>query len=342
MGIHAERLRSQLLSGRPARSAVGVVEHLLAVQAQDPRGMRLAVRTRSTGLTTADVEAGLNERALLVSWLNRGTLHLVQAADYPLLQALTTPAVRTSNLRRLDQEGVPPDDAERGVAAIVRALELDGPLTREALRERVDRTGVRTEGQALVHLLMLASLRGLVVRGPVVGRDQAFVLVADWLGPTAPVTDRSAALGELARRYLAGHGPAAPPDLARWAGVTLGDARRGFTESAGSLQERDDGLAEVRGRRPVHQLPAPRLLGPFDPLLLGWVSRESVIGPHAGLVTSNGIFRPVVLVGGRAVGTWTVPRGQVALDLFEPLEDAVRLALGAEAGDVTRFLTPPG
>jgi len=41
-----ERFSAQLLSGPPARSAVAVTERLLAVQGQDPRGARLAIRSR--------------------------------------------------------------------------------------------------------------------------------------------------------------------------------------------------------------------------------------------------------------------------------------------------------
>jgi hypothetical protein len=44
VGFVAERCRSQLLSGHPATSAEQVAERLLAVQGQDPRGARLAVR----------------------------------------------------------------------------------------------------------------------------------------------------------------------------------------------------------------------------------------------------------------------------------------------------------
>jgi hypothetical protein len=57
----------------------------------------------------------------------------------------------------------------------------------------------------MVHILALASIRGLIVRGPVTGRDQAFVLARDWLGAPPPAISREAALGELPRRYLAGH-----------------------------------------------------------------------------------------------------------------------------------------
>ena len=90
-------------------------------------------------------------------------------------------------------------------------------LTRQQLGARIAATGVRTEGQALVHLLALASLRGLAVRGPMLGGQHAYALVRDWLGEQPPV-DRELALEELARRYLLGHGPADERDLARWSG----------------------------------------------------------------------------------------------------------------------------
>ena len=287
-----ERLSAQLLAGPPARDPVAVAERLLAVQGQDPRGARLAIRARTTGLTAADVDGALtDERSLLITWLNRGTLHLVRSEDYPWLHALTTPPLFTGNARRLAQEGVPPTLADRGVDVIERSLATEGPLTRAELRERLVVAGVPTAGQALVHLLVLASLRGLTVRGPMVGRQHAYVLVRDWLGEPPPV-DRDRALAELARRYLAGHGPADERDLARWAGLPLRDARAGLGAIASELVERPDGLVDLANRRPPAELPPPRLLGPFDPVLLGWTSREFVLGEHQARVTVEGLFRP--------------------------------------------------
>jgi hypothetical protein len=329
---------AQLLSGDPAGSAGEVARRLLAIQAQDPRGARLAVRARSAGLSAADVDSALMRRSMVVSWLNRGTLHLVRVEDYWWLHPLTTPQLHTGNSRRLAQEGVPPQDAERAVAAVRAALAADGPLTRAQLRERVAATGVRTEGQALVHILVLASIRGLIVRGPVAGKDQAFALVQDWLGAPPAAMGRDAALGELARRYLAGHAPAADRDLARWAGIGLRDARLGLAR-CGAVQ-RADGLAELptRPRSAVAVLPPPRLLGAFDPLLLGWASRDPVTGPHKKIVTVNGLFRPFALAGGRAVATWTITGGRVVLAPFTVLDAPTRAALDTDAADVTRFL----
>ena len=240
----------------------------MAVQGQDPRGARLAVRARSSGLSAADVDRGLDQRRLLITWLNRGTLHLVRAEDYPWLQALTTPPLVTGNARRLEQEGVSPRAAEKGVLTIERALAEEGPLSRVELRERLDSAGVPTAGQALVHLLMLACLRGIAVRGPMKGKQHAYALVRDWLGPQAEV-DRGSALAELARRYLVGHGPASDRDLARWAGLPLGDARAGLEAISGELEDRGD-LVVLAGSRRARKLPEPALLGAFDPVLLGW------------------------------------------------------------------------
>jgi DNA glycosylase AlkZ-like len=338
LAVTAQRCAAQLLCGDPAGSAEDVTRQLLAVQAQDQRGARLAVRARSAGLSAADVDAALARRSLVVSWLNRGTLHLVSAEDYWWLHPLTNPQLRTGNASRLAQEGVPPDDAERGVAALRAALANDGPLTRAQLRERIAAAGVRTEGQALVHTLALASIRGLIVRGPMAGKDQAFVLTKDWLGAPPPAMDRDAALGELARRYLAGHAPAGDADLAKWAGIGLRDARAGLA-GCGAVQ-RPDGLAEMPGSRERRAavLPPPRLLGAFDPLLLGWASRDPIIGPHRHIVTDNGLFRPFALAGGRAVATWKIAGGRVALAPFSELDPGTRPALDAEAADVMRFL----
>jgi hypothetical protein len=346
--LAARRLRAQLLSGAPARTVSGVTGHLLAVQAQDPRGARLAVRARTSGLLASDVDDALTaDRSVVISWLNRGTLHLVLAEDYWWLHQLTTPQLATGNARRLAQEGVPPADADRGARVIERSLAADGPLTRAELRERVAAAGVRTDGQAMVHLLALATLRGLTVRGPMRGGEQAFVLVRDWLGPPPPPMDREQALGLLARRYLAGHAPAGDRDLAKWAGLPLGDARRALAAIAGGLADRDDGLASLAARPgragPEEQPEVPdlRLLGAFDPLLLGWASRELFLAPGGPVITSNGLFRPFVLVRGRGAALWTVTGSKVVTDPLGPLSAPEHAALAAETADVERFLGGP-
>lgn len=333
-----ERLTSQALAGEPLRSPEAVAERLLAVQGQDPRGARLALRARTSGVSAADVDQALSEeRSLLITWLNRGTLHLVRSEDYPWLHALTTPPLLTSSTRRLRQEGVSEEEAERAVRTIEKALEEEGPRTRAQLRERLDRAGLRTAGQALIHLLFLTTLRGIAIRGPMLGKDHAYVLVRDWLGEQEP-PDREAALAELARRYLVGHAPASDRDLARWAGLPLRDARRGLGAISSLLAERRDGLLELKTTPAPAPLPPPRLLGAYDPVLLGWTSREEIVGPHKLLVTDNGLFRPFAMVKGRATATWRLGGGKVTIEHLGKVTRKDAAALESDAARVLEFL----
>ena len=335
------RFRAQLLTGPPAAGPIEATRHLLAIQAQDLRGARLAIRVRAPGGTAADVDRLLDEGALIVSWLNRGTLHLVDRADFGWLQALTLPQLENTNRRRLEQEGVSPAQAERGVEAIARLLADRGPSTRDEIKVALEQAGIPTAGQATVHLLLAATRAGLIVRGPMRGSSQSFVTVADWLGDDAgPPADEGAALAELARRFLAGHGPASDRDLARWAGITLGRARRGLEAIASELEQLPDGsgLVALAGSPQGEGSPPPRMLGAFEPLLMAW-DRAPLLGEAGtGIVTTNGLFRPFALVRGRAAGTWRLDRGRVMLEPFARIAASDAAALERDAEDVVSFL----
>jgi hypothetical protein len=333
----AARLSAQRLSGPVASDVVELTRHLLAVQAQDPRGARLAIRARTAGTHASAVDRALTaERSLIITWANRGTLHLIAAEDEPLLHALTTPQLRSASDRRLSQEGVGPAAAQRGLAAIVKALGNDGPMSRAQLRVVLDKARVPTAGQAFVHVLFRATVDGLIVRGPMIAGEHAFALACDWLGER-PKIDRDRALAELARRYLTSHGPADERDLARWAQLPLRDARAGLAAVATEITQRPDGLLDVH-RGEVPPLPPPRLLGPFDPLLLGWRSREFVLDSTSEVVTVNGIFKAIALIDGRAAGTWTLPRGRVELHLWKEPGLRTAAALRREASAVETYL----
>jgi hypothetical protein len=327
-----DRFASQLLTGARGAEVATVVRHLVAVQAQDLTAARLGVRARSLDSHASDIDARLNAGTLLVSWLNRGTLHLVASEDYRWLHALTTPHFTTANLTRLRQEGVSEEQRERGVATITEEL-AGGPRTRAQLRSALARVGVPVGGQAVPHLLMRATITGVCVRGPLVGAEQAFVLVDDWVPSTTPLP-RDEALDVLGGRYLAAHAPADARDLAKWAGIPLGWARQALADTVGGNEGREqvthDGLDD-----PV---PDPVLLGPFDELLMGWASRNWVLGGHQDVVTSNGVFRPVILADGHAVGTWRRSGSTVTLQPWTRLSAQHQEALATEADDVRRFL----
>ncbi len=357
------RSASQLLDRRIDGEPETAVRTLLAVQAQDRMSWRLALRARVAGITAADVNQALTEkRSLTVVWANRGTLHLICSEDYPWLLALTAPTTVNANARRLSQEGLPPDDADRAVAFIERTLAAEGPLTRSQLRSRLIDRGFRIEGQAMVQLLFATVNRGVAVLGPMAGVHHAFAHTSEWLG-TAPVQltgeGRERALGELARRYLTGHGPATERDLAKWAGLPLRDARAGLRSIGPELVEMHGGLLDLARRDPrsrgsqagaegnmpgTTSSPSPRLLPAWDPCLVGWAQREPFLRREddaLAIPAGGGLFRPVATVDGVVAATWGIKRERdrvaIRIEPFRPLDADAQAGLRAEAEDVARF-----
>jgi len=340
--ILKSRLSAQRLTGPPASSPEEVVRHLLAVQAQDPRGARLAVRARSQDVLAADVDDALtNRRSLVVAWLNRSTLHLVTSEDYWWLFPLVTPQLAAGNAHRLAQEGVNPAQAERAVRLIVEAITASGPMTRGELRSLLADEAVPVAGQALVHVLAAAAFRAQVVRGPVRDNEQCFVNAHEWLGPAPAALARDAALARLARRFLNGHGPASAQDLAKWAGIRLSYARAGLRALEDDLVSVGEGFVDLAGRRASKSLPPPRLLGPFDPVLHGWSSADFVLAGHKEVITVNGLFRPFLMVRGQAAGIWSLAGGQLTMRPFQSPSTEVREALLADSAQVLAYLGLP-
>jgi hypothetical protein len=95
--------------------------------------------------------------------------------------------------------------------------------------------------------------------------------------------------------------------------------------------------------------PAPivRLLPGFDIYLLGYQNRDlAVPRQHAKRINAGGgMIHPVLLVDGRAVGTWKSKRQknrlEVVVEPFDQLAIQVQQGLQAEVTDLARFLGVP-
>ncbi|MDQ3678428.1 MAG: winged helix DNA-binding domain-containing protein [Actinomycetota bacterium] len=348
----ALRMRAQRLTGRPPTDAVAVVAGLCGVQAQDSRAARLAIRARSRGLETGTVDRACDEERLLVrTWAMRGTLHLLASRDAGWMIGLLGPIFAAAGRPRRLALGLEDELCERALGAMRVILGGGAMLTRGRLVQQLNENGlaVDRDGQAPAHLAAFASLRGVLCHGPPSDDGEAtYVLLDEWLGQQQPL-EPECALAELARRYLAAHGPASAEDCAAWSGAGLRRARRGFELISGELCE-----VEVAGR-PAWLLasaassrsavgPRVSLLAHFDPYLLGYRSRDLLLDPrHAKRIqTGGGFVAPAVLVDGRVAGTWRLRSSRASLTIsvepFAPFAPEVRAEVQREAADVARFL----
>ncbi len=176
------------------------------------------------------------------------------------------------------------------------------PATRAELRERLGPDG---EGQRLPHLAARVAREGLLE----LRLDDTYAAL-----DLPPLPPREQALEELGRRYTAAFGPSTPKDLTKWSGV------RGAMHVPGDHEPAP---------------PSVRLLPAFDTYLLGYADHAEVVAPayEKRVFPGGGWIHPVVLVDGRAAGTWRIERDDVLVDAFEPLPD-----LAGEIADVLRFL----
>jgi hypothetical protein len=210
--------------------------------------------------------------------------------------------------------GLTEADTERARELVTAALRGGRRCGRKELMAVLTDGGVDVTGQRGYHLLWYLAQTGTLCLGPMAGGDQAFVLLDDWV--TAPRRlDRDAGLAELALRYFRGHGPATVADLARWAGLPLGDVRAGVAAVRDELAAVEvDGREHLLAPETADLLAAHRaeaaglfLLPGFDEFVLGYADRSCAVPPEFAdriVPGGNGVFRPTVVHRGQVVGTW--------------------------------------
>lgn len=345
-----QRLRNSGLTGEPFGGAVSVVRWLCAVQAQDYAGARWAIAQRTGGATAADIDRLFNEGAILRTHVLRPTWHFVLPADIRWLLQLTGPRVAAAAAYYDRALGLDSTVFARSNTALGRALQGEVMLTRKEIGERLRRSGIDADNQRLGHLLMHAELDGVVCSGGLRGRQLTYALL-DERAPATRAVDPDAALGELATRYFASHGPAQLRDFAWWSGLTIGQARSGAemawprldsTTLDGTTYFFAETSAPPRVRRPmVHLLPN------WDEYLVGYADRTA---HYDGAVfatppTSLELLASSVVVDGRLVGGWRrAIRGDevtVTAILKIALTTAQRAALERTCKRYSRFLARP-
>jgi len=324
------RLVAQRLVGSTCKTPLDVARWMLAVQAQDLPAAKWALGLRAPGAALADVDAALTNGSIVRSWPMRGTLHLTPAEDLKWMLALATPRVLAGAKAR--QQALALDAKTFGRAREVAHEVLAGKkqLTRSALLAAFDAAKLNAEPHRGYHMLWYLAQTGSICLGPSEGKDQSYVLCDEWIA-TSRELERDESLGELARRYFLSHGPATLKDLARWAKLTMPDARLGLELAKPALAHHDgyyfDERTVVSETSPVLALPA------FDELILGYEDRTcSLPVEFADRVVpgGNGIFLSTIVANGEVVGTWV--RTQKAKEIVVAARPFKKLTAVASKG----------
>jgi Winged helix DNA-binding domain len=354
-GIGLRRLASQrIVASRRLAEPGDVVRWLGALQAQDSVQSLWAIGSRLRAGRCADVERAVEQGRLLRTWLMRGTIHFAPPEDVRWLLALTAPRLAAAEARRCEQLGLTSAHLDRSGELLAGELSGGRRRTRSEVMRLLEANGIETSGQRGYHILVHLAKRGLICLGPMQERRQTFVLLDDWAPRTAArELAGEEALALLAERFAISRGPVTDRDFARWAGIALADARRGLAAAEGVTRRRFGAVehwlsADDGDRIPAAGRTQAYLLAGFDEYLLGYKDRDAVLDPaHSGKIApgANGIFKPMVVVGGQIAGTWgrVVRGGELTLSLH-PFAAASSLAgqVAREAARYRDFLGLPG
>lgn len=357
--VRAFRLRRQHVADRDGTDPVAIARRLVGVQAQVPSAAAQAVAARTGHGTATDgtVDAALAAGTLVRTWSLRGTLHLLAADQAPAVLALLA-AARTWDKGSWQREFA--------TAAQMRALEdavtevlADAVLTREELvaalvaHSREDGLA-EALGSGWGAVLKPLAWQGLLCHGPPAGSRVTFAhprtVVPGWPG----LPDPDEAARTVVPAFLAAHGPATATAFDAWllrgatpkkrlrtwfadlvADGTLTEvAVDGGTRYARTVDV--DDLAAGTGRSEL------RLLGPFDPYVLGAGTSDPDLVPTAHrkeVSRAAGWIAPVVLDAGRVVGTWRADDDRLEVTPFDtPIPDR---ALDDERATWSRILERP-
>lgn len=347
------RLASQLIVPPASGGPADVVQHFLAMQAQDFAQALWAIGARVPGSTRETVLAALDRGEIVRSWPMRGTLHWVAPKDLGWMLRLTTPRLLSSIAARhrqleLDQ---PTFDRARDVA--IAELAGGRRLSRADFLLRLEAAGIRTTGQRAPHLIGYLAQTGVVVHGPPDGAQQALVLLDEWV-PDAHRHSEDESLREFVLRYVNGHGPATLRDFVWWSKVTVSQARAGFELARDELVEvvyegtshwmspRTADAASARRPSGMRALPG------FDEWVLGYQNRAVALpSEHAERIVpgGNGVFLPTIVSAGVVVGTWRrkIEKDRVTVTAvpFEALTARQQSGFAREAARFGRFLGLP-
>jgi hypothetical protein len=234
----------------------------------------------------------------------------VSAHDALLLRPLVHDFIGKATDANWSVAGVDRDALAAAGRALVEAEPRTFAQLGALLAERFPDADPRALAQQIRALVPLVQVppRGLWGRSGAA----AHTSVEGWL-PDIAASAPTPSLAALIRRYLAAFGPASVQDMQKWSGLSR--LRPAFEELRSELVS----FTHVETGRELFDLPdaprppadtpvAPRLVGPFDNLILSHADATRILPAEhrSKVMTQNGLIAGMVLIDGFVAGNWRI------------------------------------
>ncbi|GHT24488.1 hypothetical protein AGMMS4957_17590 [Bacteroidia bacterium] len=317
-----------------------------AMQAQDYAMAKWAIGVRLPGSTERMVEEAFNRGEILRTHVMRPTWHFVVPEDLRGMLLLSAERIKSSSRSRDRDLGITEALYDKSNQAIRKALEGGKHLTRKELSDELERANIAVDSSRLYHFLMRAEVDAIVCSGAMRGKEHTYALL-DERTPTSSAVSKEEALAKLTQRYFRSHSPATLSDFVWWSGLSQTEAKRGLEATkADFCAEEIDGRTywvPTTFKEGVNPKKSVLLLPAFDEYIIAYTDRTAVL-PAQNLskaISSNGVFRPVIVADGQVIGLWKKSPSKkqaVLLNYFEGGSDCESREVEDAVGRFQKFL----
>jgi DNA glycosylase AlkZ-like len=321
----------------------GLVRWMGCMQAQDYGAAVWAIGNRIKRIGHSEIEREFNEGKILRTHILRPTWHFIAPEDIRWMLKLTSGKVRRFLKRYYEKNGVEEKDLKLSKKIFEKALAGDRQLTRNTLKEKLNRKKINTDEIRMAFHLMDAELEGLICSGPRQGKQFTYALLEERVPVFKPIDGRDAVC-EMTKRYFQSRGPASQKDFCWWCGLSAEHAKLGLEMNKKYLAREKINGVDYWFYDGKDKLKATgiQLLPVYDEYAVGYHDRSAIIHPDHRNLSGSGIFRPVIVHQGKIAGLWkkTARKGKILIErqLFTPMNQAANASLKKAEKAYERFL----
>ena len=331
--VASMRLSCQQIGGTKFKTPKDLASWMGGLQAQDFAMAIWAIGSRLAGSSNRSIQTAIDKGSLLRTHVLRPTWHFVSSEDIGWMLALTGPKILATLKTREKSLELSAHLFTKSETLFQKALNGKSSLTREELISILNKNKIETDHNRGSHLLVHAELTGLICSGQSKGNKQTYALLSERVRRSKHLS-REASLEKLADKYFSSHGPATVSDFIWWSGLSPKDARhaieiiqnRFHSESIGKdlywFGQTSD-MASLSQQK-LFLLPA------YDEYIISYKSRVASLQAvhNTRAISSNGIFRPVIVLNGQVIGLWRrTTKNQTLIietELFQKIKPALK------------------
>lgn len=340
------RLQNQQLTLQKSVDIHNLAANLGAVQAQDAAMAKWVFGSRVAGLKEPDFDEAINSGALIRTHVMRPTWHLVPGENIGHLLDLTAPALKKQLKTRHAELDLTPALISKCFGVFEKVLSGGNHLTKDELTQELANNKINADSSQMYHLLFLAEIEKLICSGKIKKNKHSYALFYERINNNRKI-QREDAIYQLAKTYFSSRGPANIKDFSWWSGLGIreaslanelvGNGFSGFTKDNSVFIYPDIMHEETDFTDSAFLLPA------FDEFLICYADRSAVITltDFSKAISSNGIFRPIIVINGEVAGIWKRETKkdtfQITLQPFKKLSKKHENMLKEKAESFGRF-----